>query len=642
MTGSNRSGNGRKHQFTMPSNYKGLLIRGLRQISLTRVRWALATRGKKTLPWFALALTLLSCTAASSYFQTRRLLASTGWVLRTHNTLFSLEKLLAESEQAEFCELRYAANPSQFQLTCFQKSSERIAQQLAVLRELMNDNPIERQALNQVAGAVSQRVELLHNSILAQAQVPSPLGDNPSPPERGTQLQEQIRELVQVLEKEQEGLLAERLKARDQATARTTLALGAGFIFSATVLCAIFVKLKREIDKRVDTQFYLRLAYAAADESHRHLTGIIESTPDCIAAVDPQLRWIAFNTSYSHQFQRMYGSTPKTAMLVQECLKQHPEMYEKLAAQWHRTLAGDTFTVTDEMDNPRAAQRAYEHRYYPITNSHGTPIAACHIARDISERKHFEDVLLRQSEELKRSNAELEQFAYVASHDLQEPLRMVASYMQLFAERYQGQLDAKADKYIGYAVDGARRMQALINDLLALSRVNSRGADFGSTECESLIGRVLHDLDARIRSSQASVECRDLPTVIADEQQLAQLFQNLIGNALKFRAAEKPHIQLAAEQQQGFWLFSIRDNGIGIAPEHADKIFVLFQRLHSRQEYEGTGIGLAICKKIVERHGGRIWVESELGKGSTFKFTLPVTQPVAIGAERQDMEASYA
>jgi signal transduction histidine kinase/CHASE3 domain sensor protein len=623
----------------MPSNYKGLLNRAVRELSLVRVRWALASRGRKSLSWFAVALTLLFGTAASSYFQTRRLLASTGWVLRTHNTLFSLEKLLSESEQAEFCELRYAANHSQLQLDCFQQSSLRIAQQLAVLRELMNDNPTERQALDQIASAASKRVDLLQNSVLAQTQVGG-VSDNNSLPEQQAQLQEQIRELVQVLEKEQEGVLVERLKARDRATTRATLALGAGFCFSAAVLCTIFVKLKREIDARIDTQFYLRLAYAAADESHRHLTGVMESTPDCIAAVDPHLRWITFNGSYSRRFQEMYGSTPKAGMLIEDCLRQHPAECRELTALWHRALAGDKFSVTDEVKNSAVDQRFYENRYYPITDRHGVPIAACHTARDISERKHFEDVLLRQSEELRRSNAELEQFAYVASHDLQEPLRMVASYMQLFAERYQGQLDAKADKYIGYAVDGARRMQALINDLLALSRVNSRGAEFSSTDCESVIGRVLHDLDARIRSSDALVECEGLPHVMADEQQLAQLFQNLIGNALKFRAAETPHIRLTAEQQQGLWLFSIRDNGIGIAPEHADKIFILFQRLHSRQEYEGTGIGLAICKKIVERHGGRIWVESEAGKGSTFKFTLPVAQPVR--AERQDMEASYA
>jgi signal transduction histidine kinase len=626
----------------MPHNNKGLFIRARREISRARFKWTLAIRGKKTLLWFALALALLAGTAVSAYFQSQRLLASTTWVLRTHDVLFSLEKLLSESEQAESCRHKYATDPKQFYANCFQQSSQRIAQQLATLRELTADNPAQQKVLSQVATAVNRRLNILQHSIVAQSKAGFPVAEKPSSLERGSELQEQIRMQVDIMEKEQQGLLADRLRARDRATTRATVALGAGSLFSATVLCIVFIKLKREIEKRVDAQYYLRVAYAAIDEAHRHLNGIIESTSDCIAAVDPQLRWIAFNASYSRQFQQMHGSTPQVGMLIQECLGQSPEEWELTADLWHRALAGEAFTVTDEVETKPLDQRVYENRYYPITDRDGDPIAACHIARDISERKRFEDILLRQSDELKRSNAELEQFAYVASHDLQEPLRMVASYMQLLAERYQGQLDVKADKYIGYAVDGARRMQALINDLLALSRVNSRGAEFTLTDCEGVIGRVLHDLDASIRASDALVECDALPTVTADERQLAQLFQNLLGNALKFRAEETPRVRLRAEQQQGVWLFSVQDNGIGIDPEHADKIFVLFQRLHSRQKYEGTGIGLAICKKIVERHGGRIWVESEPGKGSTFKFTLPVTQPAATPSAWQETEASYA
>ena len=207
---------------------------------------------------------------------------------------------------------------------------------------------------------------------------------------------------------------------------------------------------------------------------------------------------------------------------------------------------------------------------------------------------------------------------------------MVASYVQLLAQRYHGRLDEKADKYIGYAVDGAHRMQALINDLLALSRVNSRGTEFQLTNCREIVQRVLHDLGASIRESRAIVECDVLPDVMADERQIAQLFQNLIGNALKFRSEEPPHIHVHSEQRDGQWLFQVRDNGIGIAPEHTEQIFLLFQRLHSRDKYSGTGIGLAICKKIIERHGGRIWVESEPGKGSTFQFTLPESHPAKI------------
>lgn len=247
------------------------------------------------------------------------------------------------------------------------------------------------------------------------------------------------------------------------------------------------------------------------------------------------------------------------------------------------------------------------------------------VARDITERKHREAELRLQSERLARSNAELEQFAHIASHDLQEPLRMVGSYVRLLEKRYHGQLDEQADKYIHFAVDGAQRMQALISDLLAFARVGAEASTPTLVEADEICRRVLEDLGATLMESAARVTADPLPPVRVDAAELRQVFLNLIGNAVKFHRAEAPpRVHVAAIVEAGHAHFTVSDNGIGIEPQNFQRIFELFQRLHGRTEYPGTGLGLAIVKKIIERHRGRIWLDSTPGEGTTFHFTLPV------------------
>ena len=250
------------------------------------------------------------------------------------------------------------------------------------------------------------------------------------------------------------------------------------------------------------------------------------------------------------------------------------------------------------------------------------------VVRDITEHKAAHEALSRYSEDLARSNSDLQQFAYVASHDLQEPLRMVSSYTQLLARRYQGQLDADADEFIGYAVDGATRMQTLINDLLDYSRLGAPEKSFEAVDCNGLLDQIVADLRPNIEESRAEISYSNLPTLNADRSQVAQVFRNLIGNAMKFRGEEPPRIRVSAGRLGAEWLFSVSDNGIGIEPEYADRVFVIFQRLVTREQYPGTGIGLAICKRIVENHGGRIWFESQPGKGTNFFFLIPVGEDV--------------
>lgn len=258
-------------------------------------------------------------------------------------------------------------------------------------------------------------------------------------------------------------------------------------------------------------------------------------------------------------------------------------------------------------------------------------VAALEELLDVQERTVIEqgERLDQQADELRRSNAELEMFAYVTSHDLQEPLRMVSSYAQLLGDRYRGQLDERADRFIGYMVGGAKRMQRLINDLLTFSRITSRGRELEPTALGPLVDEALTDLELLVRETGAEVTRGELPVAVADPTQVRQLFQNLIANALHHRRpGTAPRVEISAgREESGRWRLTLRDDGPGIDPRHHQRIFQIFQRLDTRRD-ESTGLGLALCQRIVERHGGRIWVESEAGRGAAFHFTLPAADTV--------------
>jgi PAS domain S-box-containing protein len=358
--------------------------------------------------------------------------------------------------------------------------------------------------------------------------------------------------------------------------------------------------------------------------------GLLEAAPDAMVVVNKGGQIVLLNVQAEKQFgyrrDELIGQKVKNIIpegfaerLVADALRST----EDALAQQIGTGIELTARRKDRSEFP------IEIMLSPLESSEGILVTAA--VRDITARKKAEAHLLQNVEELNRSNEELGQFAYIASHDLQEPLRMVASYTQLLSRRYKGKLDADADDFIAFAVDGANRMQRLIQDLLAYSRVGTKGQEMIEISSDSALQQALLNLRATIEESGAEVTHDTLPNVLADEMQLTQLFQNLLGNAIKYQNTGTPRVHISVSANGGAkWKFSIKDNGLGIDPQYFERIFGMFQRLHKREEFAGTGIGLAICKKIVERHGGNISVESEPGKGSTFSFDLAVARRQSI------------
>ncbi|HEX2867456.1 MAG TPA: PAS domain S-box protein [Ignavibacteriales bacterium] len=302
----------------------------------------------------------------------------------------------------------------------------------------------------------------------------------------------------------------------------------------------------------------------------------------------------------------------------------HPGDLQHAEEKWKASVStGNVFEDTSLFRRHDGLYRWFLTRAVPLKDTYGKIIKWFGTSTDIHEQKETEARLQEVMKELERSNKELEQFAYVSSHDMKEPLRMISSYLQLLSKNYSDKLDENARDYIGYAVDGALRMSALINDLLAYSRVSSKKREFTSVDLSEVVEDVLGDLEVLIIESKAVVTYNELPTINADVLQMKQLFQNLIQNALKFRKSEGVKVDISSERAESQWVIKVKDNGMGIDPQFYERIFIIFQRLHGREKYSGTGIGLAICRRIVENHGGRIWVESEEGKGSTFYFTIP-------------------
>jgi len=365
----------------------------------------------------------------------------------------------------------------------------------------------------------------------------------------------------------------------------------------------------------------LRLHQIQLEKTVSLLRGTLESTADGILVVNNEGEIESFNQRFIELWripESIIASRDDNRALafVLDQLKQPAEFLSKVRELYSHPDA-ESFDVLEFKDG-----RFFE-RYSRPQKIGEKSVGRVWSFRDITKRQRAEEVLKKTADKLARSNADLKQFAYAASHDLREPLHSIAGFVKLLERRYKGKLDEKADEFIGYIIDGVKRMDMLIHDLLEYSRVEAKGKDFGPVNCSVALQEAVNNLHSAIEESGAELTYDLLPTVIADASQLSRLFQNLISNAIKFRGNEPLKISISGQQKGDKWIFSVKDSGIGIDPQFFERIFLIFQRLHTREEYPGTGIGLAICKKIIENHGGRIWVESEPGKGSTFYFTLP-------------------
>jgi PAS domain S-box-containing protein len=372
-------------------------------------------------------------------------------------------------------------------------------------------------------------------------------------------------------------------------------------------------KIARDISARRQTEEALR-------ESEARCRALANAVPAMVWTAAPD----GTITYASEQWLQYCGITLEQNAGQWPALVLHPDDQDRCLTRWAQALEqGTDYEI--EVRNRRfdGQYRWFLTRAVPARDAAGHITAWYGTTTDIHDRKRMEETLVRQAAELQRSNVELQQFAYVVAHDLQEPLRTITNYVQLLARYSRDRLDAEANEFIEFAVDGAQRLLQLITALLTYTRVGNQESRFTAVDCEGLLAQTLSDLRLAITDSNAEVTHDPLPTVRGDAAQLGLVLQNLIGNALKFHGEASPRIHISAWREGTQWVFSVQDNGIGIDPKQAERIFRVFQRLHTRKEYPGTGIGLAICKKIVERHGGRIWVESAPGTGATFFFTLP-------------------
>lgn len=583
---------------------------------------------------FALAMILL---VAAGWLTVRAAQQSTEdalWLAHTQEVLATIRSFWNAANELESQRRDYFLSEGQDYLQRYGETRRRAIADLASLRQLTADNALQQRRLDDLEPLFAQRLKLLDALIQSQQVKSQDPAVNLGRMAEGRQQHEAMLAHLRAMETEEQQLLAERRTNSAAAQHNTLNTTIASFTLSVVLLAGVFHVLFRQFKVRKFTERHLvenakarEASETNARQQHAIWNSVLHNMSEAVIVADASGRFLLFNPAAEQLLGagRADIDPSRWSDYYHVCLPDQTTPFPAADLPLARALRGEaTDNVLMFIHNPKLGRGSWmEASGRAFKDDDGSIAGGLVVFRDISERRRHLEELQRQKEELALSNADLEQFAYVASHDLQEPLRTVASYTELLSERYRDKLDADGEKFLGFAREGAHRMQELIRGLLSWSLVTKHSTEVTVVSMTDALRHALGNLQAATAEYGARVTNDPLPEVSGDAVLLVQLFQNLLGNALKFRGAEPPRIHVSAKEAGGIWTFSVKDNGIGINPEYSEKIFQIFQRLHTREQYSGAGIGLSLCKKIVERLGGHIWFESSPGHGATFFFSLP-------------------
>jgi PAS domain S-box-containing protein len=601
---------------------------------------------------FGLGLALLPTMFGGfySYRLTRQLLESAHWVEHTGEVLQSLEKVDSSLRALESSARGYALTGSDLYLESQETQRRNSFAAMATLRSLTIDNRIQQQQLGNLDRHVANKMAFIQKVVDARGTQNLEAARKLLATGQGIFEMDAVDDILRQMRDREHVLMHQRLQDRVAAAQAIVWWIVAGTIVTIILVTAAGYRLIREVRERQRTSLALRRQTSI-------LESILRCMSDGVVVADADTRFTQFNPAA----ERILGVGKTEVSAVGWSNTYHLFRSDQVTPYSAEDLPLVCAIRGQNVDNAelfvrhpdRPAGTWISVNARPLLDDEGNRIGGIAVFRDTTEQKRAESAIRQyaatlehanqeldsKAQALSKANQELEQFAYIASHDLQEPLRMVTSFCQLLKKRYHGQFDEKADQWLDFATDGAGRMHILIQDLLQYSRLGKSDRPAENVDLNALFDEVRSDLALAIHDAGADVQCDPLPTIWGNRTQLHQLFQNLIANALKFHGSEPPVVRVACRPDGDFWECAVRDNGIGIEPKYFERIFKIFQRLHTKQDYPGTGIGLAVCAKIVERHGGRIWVESELGRGSTFHFTLQVADAVPSAVHEQELQS---